>query len=95
MPELEARSTSTTEGLPVAPSMAPALAEAAVTAPGTVVDRRVVFISGVAMLVAVAAGLVAQLLTRLINLVTNIAFHGGRLSLASASPSGHRLGPTT
>ncbi len=93
MPELEARSTSTTEGLPVAPSMAPALADAAVTAPGTVVDRRVVFISGVAMLVAVAAGLVAQLLTRLINLVTNIAFHGGRLSLASASPSGHRLGP--
>jgi H+/Cl- antiporter ClcA/CBS domain-containing protein len=41
---------------------------------------------------AVAAALVAQLLTALIGLVTNLAFYG-RLSTALVSPAGNRLGP--
>ncbi|KFE60884.1 chloride channel protein [Hyalangium minutum] len=79
------------EVLPVAPSMGPALQS--VRAPTVLepVDRRVVFISGVAILLAVAAGFVAQLLTRLIHLFTNLAFFG-RFSAAPVSPADHTLG---
>jgi H+/Cl- antiporter ClcA/CBS domain-containing protein len=58
----------------------------------TLVDRRVLLVSAVAIPVAVAAALVAQLLTALIGLVTSLAFHG-RLSTALVSPAGNRLGP--
>jgi H+/Cl- antiporter ClcA/CBS domain-containing protein len=90
-PEHETRAASTTEGLPVAPSMGPTLADASVGAHGTIVDKRVVFVSILAMLVAVAAGIVAQVLTALINLVTGISFYG-RLGLGSTSPVGNGLG---
>jgi H+/Cl- antiporter ClcA len=55
------------------------------------VDRRVVVISGYAILLALAAALSAQLLGALIALFTNLAFLG-RLSLAPAAPAAHRLG---
>ena len=79
------------EVLPVAPSMGPALDS--VHAPTVLepVDRRVVFISGVSILLAIAAGCVAQVLTRLIHFVTNLAFFG-RLSAAPVSPADHLLG---
>jgi H+/Cl- antiporter ClcA len=82
---------ATTEGIPVAPSMASALAAARVPLERTLVDRRVVFIAALAVLIALAAGVVAQLLTRLIWLVTNVAFYG-RFSADYASPAAHRLG---
>lgn len=88
---LHARAASTTEGLPVSLSFGPALAFAAVRPHATLVDRRVVWLCGLAMGVAAVAGLVAQLLTRLIALVTNLAFYG-RLSIESASPAHHQLG---
>jgi chloride channel protein, CIC family len=53
--------------------------------------RRVVLVCAVAVLVALGAGLVAQLLTALIGLVTNLAFYG-RLSTHFSSPAGNRLG---
>jgi chloride channel protein, CIC family len=54
------------------------------------VDRRTVFITAVALLIAVGAGLAAQLLVALISLVTNAAFYG-RISTAFVSPAGgHR-----
>ncbi|MDB4966455.1 MAG: Chloride channel protein [Myxococcales bacterium] len=81
----------TSDGLPVAPSMEPALAAAHVPPRSTLVDARVVFICALAMAVALAAGGVAQLLTRLIGLVTNLSFYG-RLSTAFVSPAGHHLG---
>src|SRR5437868_2220630 len=58
------------EVLPLAPSMGPALEN--VRAPTVLepVDRRVVLISGVSILLAIAAGFVAQLLTRLISFFT-------------------------
>lgn len=82
---------ATTEALPVAPSMGPTLADAELPARSTLVDRRVVFLCLLAMALALAAGGVARVLTRLIWLVTNIAFYG-RISVAAAAPAGHHLG---
>ena len=91
MPQHEIESASTTEGLPVAPSLGPGLAAAQVRRHAAGVDARVAAISGAAVVLALAAGLVAQLLTRLIALITNAAFYG-RFSSASVSPAGNELG---
>lgn len=56
------------------------------------VDRRVVFISFVAIALALVASVVAQLLTRLIGLITNLAFYG-RVSSSFTSPADNHLGP--
>jgi chloride channel protein, CIC family len=56
------------------------------------VDRRTVFITGVALLIAVGAGLAAQFLVALISLVTNAAFYG-RISTAFVSPAGGHRSP--
>ena len=66
---------STTEGLPVSPSLGPALDASSVPAQSSLVDRRVVFISLLSILVALMAGCIAQLLVHLIWLITNISFH--------------------
>jgi H+/Cl- antiporter ClcA/CBS domain-containing protein len=55
------------------------------------VDRRVLATSALAVLVALLASFAAQLLGWLINLVTNLAFHGA-LSAMPASPADNRLG---
>ncbi len=80
------------EVLPVAPSLGPALENVRALTVLEPVDRRVVFISGIAILLAIAAGFVAQLLTRLISFFTNLAFFG-RLSMEPASPADNALGP--
>ena len=54
-------------------------------------ERRTIFISGLAMLVALVAALVAHVLVRLIWLVTNVAFYG-RLSLEPSTPFDNHLG---
>ncbi|HZS37217.1 MAG TPA: chloride channel protein, partial [Polyangia bacterium] len=84
--------SSTTDGLPVAPSLGPTLEAARVPPHSALVDRRVVFVSALALALGLAAALVAQGLTRLIGLVTNLAFYG-RLSTAFVSPADHHLGP--
>ncbi len=81
----------TTEGLPVAPSLGPALLETRVPRQQSLVDGRVVYLCALSVLLAVAAGGVAQILTRLIALVTNLSFYG-RFTAASISPAGHQLG---
>ena len=55
-------------------------------------DRRVVVIAALSIAVGISGGFIAQGLTRLIGLVTNISFYG-RLSSAFVSPADHRLGP--
>jgi H+/Cl- antiporter ClcA len=82
---------ATTEALPIAPSMAPTLEAAALPPRSTLVDARVVFICGLTILLAVAAGAIAQFLMRLIALFTNIFFYG-RFSWAAVSPAGNHLG---
>ena len=83
---------STTEGLPVAPSLAPTLE--AIHAPRrmTAIDGRVLVICVLSIAVAFAAGLVARVLTGLIGLITNISFYG-RFDTSFASPAGNHLGP--
>jgi H+/Cl- antiporter ClcA len=88
----EIASGQTTEGLPIAPSLGPALVEARVPPERALVDARVVFICALSIVIAAAAGVVAQALTRLIGLVTNLAFYG-RLSSVFVSPAANRLGP--
>ncbi|NUS39443.1 MAG: chloride channel protein [Lysobacter sp.] len=58
----------------------------------TLVEPRVLFVCGLAVLLGVAAALIAQVLVKLIAVVTNLAFFG-RWSLETVSPAGHHLGP--
>src|SRR5437870_2174544 len=88
----EIASGQTTEGLPVAPSLGPALLEARVPPERALVDGRVVYICVLSILIAGAAGFVAQALTRLIGLVTNLSFYG-TISTVFTSPAANRLGP--
>ena len=75
----------------MAPSLEPALV--AVDAPPEYVpvDKRVVVISAIAIGVGIGAALLANVLTRLIGLITNIAYYG-RISTVFAAPSTVRLG---
>ena len=79
-------------GLPLAPSLDPGFAPVAAPAgESRLVDGRVALIAGVAVLVAIAAAMIAQLLGRLIAVVTNVAFFG-RLSTTTSSPAANTLG---
>src|SRR3989442_11516139 len=91
MSEQEISRASTTEGLPVAPSLAPTLQSVQVPQSETLLNTRVLFISGLAVAIAVAAGLIAQGLVALIGLITNLSFYG-RLATAFASPAHNHLG---
>lgn len=77
--------------VPVSPSLAPALQRAGIVGGSHRVDHRVILISALAIAVAAAAGVVAQILIRLIGLITNLSFYG-RWSTSFASPSGNHLG---
>jgi H+/Cl- antiporter ClcA/CBS domain-containing protein len=80
------------EGIPVAPSMEPAVESVRLPPEPVAVDRRVALVSGVAILVALAAGFVAYALTALIGLITNLSFYG-RFSFAFNTPWENTLGP--
>ena len=82
---------ATTDALPVAPSLGPTLEASGTPAYATVNPSRVALLSVYAIGVALVAGLVAQVLTRLIGFFTNLAFYG-RLSLDFVSPWQHQLG---
>jgi CIC family chloride channel protein len=80
--------------LPVSPGLAdeeallPELATPPDVAP---VDQRTTLVVLLAVLVAIGAGVVAQILTALIALITNISFYQ-RLSLAPSSPAAAHVG---
>lgn len=82
---------STTGGLPIAPSLAPTLERSALPRTTTLVDARVAGITALAAALGAAAAVIAQVLSALIALITNVAFHH-RLSLEEVSPAGHALG---
>jgi H+/Cl- antiporter ClcA/predicted transcriptional regulator len=71
--------------------MGPALDAAHVPHERAENQRRIVFISGLAMLVAFGAGFVAVILIRLIGLITNLSFYG-RFSTTFSSPADNHLG---
>ena len=83
--------SSTTEGLPVAVSMGPALSAARMTPHVSTVDLGVVYTCGLSIAVAAAAALIAQGLIRLIAFCTNVSFYG-KFSFAPSSPADHQLG---
>ncbi len=91
MPDHEISRASTTEGLPIAPSLGPALQSEELPKGDTLVDKRVLLISALAMTVAIAAGIIAQGLVLLIGLITNLAFYG-RVTAEFVSPAGNHLG---
>ncbi len=84
--------TLTRVGLPVSPSMDPALADAQVDPfAGGMNPRRVLYLSVITVLNAAVISLIARLLLLLINLITNISFYG-RFSVEDASPLHHQWG---
>ncbi|HEX6974762.1 MAG TPA: hypothetical protein VF147_10185, partial [Vicinamibacterales bacterium] len=80
------------DGLPVAPSLGPALENVSAPRETAVVDARTAAISGLAILLAIVTALAAKALTTLIAFITNVSFYG-RASADAASPAGHQLGP--
>jgi H+/Cl- antiporter ClcA/CBS domain-containing protein len=79
------------EGIPVAPSLEPALAAVHAPSEYAAVDQRVIIISGIAIAVGAAGALIATLLTHLIGFITNLAYFG-RLSSEFVAPSTARWG---
>jgi H+/Cl- antiporter ClcA len=78
---------STTNALPVSPSLGPAIEAADVEYTPAAVDARLLWICGLSIGIAAAAALVAQVLVRLIALITNLSFYG-RFSFHHVSPGG-------
>lgn len=82
----------TSDSLPVAPSMEPALESVSGPHEGPPIGGRVVYVSLLSVVIAAAAGIIAVLLLRLIWLITNLAFYG-RFSFEYATPLETELGP--
>jgi len=87
----DVEASSTTAGLPVAPSLGPALDRAGAPRRRRIAHVRVARVAALSAGIALVAALVAQVLTRLIGFVTNLAFYG-RLSTAFVSPAENHLG---
>src|SRR5690606_16309458 len=77
--------------LPVAPSLEPTLDSIYLPRESSPFGKRSIKISVYAILLGIAAGFIAQILTRLIGLITNISFYG-RFSFDFSSPAGNSLG---
>jgi chloride channel protein, CIC family len=83
--------SSSTEGLPIAPSLGPTLDTILTPRRSTAINGRVVFITAIAVAIGLTAGVIAQILLRLIGLITNLSFYG-RLAPQFTSPAGNHLG---
>jgi H+/Cl- antiporter ClcA/CBS domain-containing protein len=77
---------ATTEGLPVAPSMGDTLDALHIPARPSLMDARAIGIVGLAVVLGLSAGFIAEILRRLIALVTNLAFFG-RVSTGESMPA--------
>lgn len=82
----DVRTEGSTDALPLSPSLGVTLDAARMPRRSTLVDRRVLRITAVAVVLGAAAAVIAKLLTMLIGLVTNLAFYG-RWSTAFSSPA--------
>lgn len=91
MTSKEIEESSTTAGLPISPTLGPALHQAHIQKHVQPFDRRVLTITLYAMGIAIVSTWVAQLLVKLIAAVTNLSFYG-RLSTQEVSPANHPLG---
>jgi H+/Cl- antiporter ClcA/CBS domain-containing protein len=84
-------SASTTDGLPVAPSLGPALRSAHVPVRSTLADSRLVLLSLLALVLGATSAFVAQILSWLVAVITSLCFHG-HLSPIDSSPATNHLG---
>jgi H+/Cl- antiporter ClcA len=91
VPERSIADSSSTEGLPVAPSMGVTLESVVTPQLSTTVSARVVFLSLIAIVIGLAASVVAQILLALIGLITNLCFYG-QLTTQFLSPAANHLG---
>jgi H+/Cl- antiporter ClcA len=81
----------TRAAVPLAPSLDPTLAAAHMPRQFRPLDGRVAWIAGTSILLAASVALVAQWLTGLIGLVTNLVYYG-RISADFSSPAHNTLG---
>ena len=79
------------DAVPISPSLEPALEAVRAPREDEAPNRRTLRISALAIIAAFLAGFAAQVLTRLIGLITNVAFYG-RWSASFVSPAGNSLG---
>jgi len=82
---------NTPSGLPVAPSLEPALGLTRFPEQFSAFGKRSVFISLLSILIGILSGFIARTLTALIGLITNISFYG-KLSTDFISPAYNHLG---
>lgn len=80
-----------TGGLAVAPSMDPALASVRVPREEPVIGARTVRFAGIAMLIGIAGGFIAEAALRLIGLITNLVFFQ-RIDTTLVPPTTEHLG---
>ena len=73
--------------IPISRSLDDVLIAASTPAEERVVTNRVVYLTGVAVIIGIAAGIVAVMLAALIGIITNLAFYG-RFSTDLSSPAG-------
>jgi H+/Cl- antiporter ClcA/CBS domain-containing protein len=92
MADHEASRASTTGGIPVAPSLGPALRELRVPQSDVEGTLHLVRLSALAIVLGLGAVATAEILVALITLISNLSFFG-RLSLADVGPSHNQLGP--
>jgi H+/Cl- antiporter ClcA/predicted transcriptional regulator len=85
------RTEGSTDALPLAPAMSVTLDATRMPRRSTLVDRRILRITAVAVVLGVAAAFIAMLLKSLIGLVTKLAFYG-TVSTAFSSPANNHLG---
>ena len=79
------------ESVPISPSLEPVLEAVRAPREDEAPNKRTLWIATLAIGAAFLAGFAAQLLTRLIGLITNLAFYG-RWSTSFVSPAGNSLG---
>src|SRR5574337_2203680 len=90
-PDQPDRSGARIGAVPVAPSLTDTLIDARIPRKTILVDKRVVLVSAISIVLAIAAAFIAQFLKALIGLVTNLSFYG-HWSTAFSSPADNHLG---
>lgn len=97
----EVRTVGSTDALPIAPALGLSLDAARMPLKSTLVTRRILLISVLAVILGVVAAYVAQLLMLTINLITDLCFYGrvsdvigpnARTGSFVLSPAGNHLG---
>ncbi|HTW95321.1 MAG TPA: chloride channel protein [Tepidisphaeraceae bacterium] len=85
--------SSTTQGLPVSPSLGPALRRAGTPVYAAPIDWRAVYLCGVSMFIGLAAGAAAWMLLKLIAFFIHLAFYGQISFALDFDTRATRLGP--